>query len=95
MPGQVVENSALHRFELAIDGSEEIAAAYYRVDDNGNIVLTHTEVPFEFSGRGIGSHLAQGVFDLLRSSGRKAVLLCPFMAAYYSRHPEYSDIVAG
>ena len=92
---EVVENAERHRFELAIDGSDEIAAAYYRVDSNGHLVLTHTEVPSEFSGHGIGSRLARGTFDLIRASGRKAVLRCPFMAAFYSRHPEYSDIVAG
>ena len=92
---EVVENPERHRFELAIDGSHEVAGAYYRIDDNGNLVLTHTEVPSEFSGRGIGSRLAQGTFDLIRASGRKAVLRCPFMAAFYSRHPEYSDIVGG
>lgn len=95
MLNEVIENVERHRFELAIDGSDEIAAAYYRVDDNGNLVLTHTEVPSEFSGQGIGSRLARGTFDLIRASGRRAVLRCPFMAAYYSRHPEYSDIVAG
>ena len=95
MASDVVENPERHRFELAIEGSEEIAAAYYRVDDNGHLILTHTEVPFEFSGQGIGSRLARGVFDMIRASGRKAVLRCPFMAAFYARHPEYSDIVAG
>ena len=95
MPSEVVENPERHRFELAIDSSDEIAAAYYRIDDDGNLVLTHTEVPSEFSGQGIGSRLARGVFEMIRASGRKAVLKCPFMAAFYSRHPEYSDIVAG
>jgi uncharacterized protein len=95
MPEKVIENAAQHRFELPIAGSDgAIAAAYYRIEDDV-LVLTHTEVPYEFSGRGIGSRLARGVFDLLRASGRKAVLKCPFMAAFYARHPEYSDIVAG
>ena len=95
MPSEVIENPERHRFELVIDGSEAIAAAYYRIDDNGNLVLTHTEVPSEFSGQGIGSRLARGVFDMIRATGRKTVVRCPFMAAFYSRHPEYSDIVAG
>lgn len=95
MSQEVIENTAMHRFELPIDSAEAaIAAAYYRLED-GNVVLTHTEVPFEFSGRGIGSKLARGVFDILRNTGRKAVLRCPFMSAFYARHPEYSDVVAG
>ena len=91
----VTDNAAKHRFELSIDGGgDDIAAAYYRIEDD-RVILTHTEVPQQFSGQGIGSHLARGVFDAIRATGRKAVLRCPFMAAYYARHPEYSDIVAG
>ncbi|WP_173088515.1 GNAT family N-acetyltransferase [Devosia sp. 1635] len=91
----VIDNPAQHRFELPIDGSEgEIAAAYYRVED-GQVILTHTEVPQRFSGQGLGSKLARGVFDDIRATGRKAVLRCPFMGAFYARHPEYADIVVG
>ncbi|EWY36079.1 acetyltransferase [Skermanella stibiiresistens SB22] len=91
---EVIDNPAQHRFELAIDGSEDAGEAYYRIEDN-RVVLTHTIVPQTFSGQGIGSHLARGVFDATRASGRKAVLRCPFMGAFYARHHEYSDIVVG
>jgi predicted GNAT family acetyltransferase len=88
----VHDNPAEHRFELAVDGSDDVAAAYYGIGRN-HLILTHTIVPKRFSGRGIGSALARGVFDELRASGRKAVLRCLFMAAYFARHPEYADIV--
>ncbi|MCK1446751.1 N-acetyltransferase [Bradyrhizobium sp. 48] len=88
----VRDNPTEHCFELPIDDSSEIAAVYYRIE-GGRLVLTHTEVPQQFSGRGVGSRLARGVFDAIRVSGRKVVLRCPFMAAYYVHHPEYSDIV--
>jgi predicted GNAT family acetyltransferase len=94
MESPVVDNPAQHRFEIALSG-DDIAAAYYRIDETGRVVLTHTEVPSEYSGRGIGSRLARGTFDAIRASGRKAVLVCPFMAAWYARHPDYSDIVDG
>lgn len=95
MAEQVTENAEMHRFELPIEGGEgAIAAAYYRAE-GGVLVLTHTEVPSEFAGRGIGSRLARGVFDILRATGRKAVLRCPFMGASYAKHPDYGDVVAG
>ena len=93
MGTKVSENVEQRRFELPING-EALAAAYYRLD-NGRIVLIHTEVPAEFSGQGIASLLAQGTFELLRQSGRKAVLRCPFMGRFLVKHPEYADIVAG
>ena len=90
---EVRDNPAEHRFELPITG-DAMATAYYRLDD-GRVVLTHTEVPFEFSGQGIASRLAAGVFELIRRSERKAVLKCSFMANYYAKHPQYADIVDG
>ncbi|MCW4460843.1 N-acetyltransferase [Sphingomonas sp. BT-65] len=91
---KVRDNPAEHRFELAIEGSDEPAVAYYQVDGD-RLTLTHTEVPQAFAGRGIGSELARGVFDAIRASGRKAVLRCRFMGGFYARHPEYADIVDG
>jgi len=90
----VENNPAESRFELEIDGTHEIAAAYYRMKGD-RFVLTHTIVPERFSGHGIGSTLARGVFDEIRASGRKVILVCSFMTAFYARHPEYADIVVG
>jgi glutathione S-transferase/predicted GNAT family acetyltransferase len=89
----VKENPERRRFERPIHDTA-LAAAYYRLAD-GRLVFIHTEVPTEFSGLGIGTELARGAFDLLRQSGRKAVLRCPFMAHFFVKHPEYADIVDG
>jgi glutathione S-transferase len=87
----VTENPELSRFERPIH-DEAIAAAYYRNAD-GKLTFIHTEVPHEFSGQGIATELARGTFDLLRGSGRKAVLVCPFMVHFANTHPEYADVV--
>lgn len=88
----VRENPAERRFERPI-GEDRIAAAYYR-DDGGKLAFIHTEVPFEDSGQGIATDLARGTFELLRQSGRKAELICPFMVRFANAHPEYADVVA-
>jgi uncharacterized protein len=93
MDAKVTENIRQHRFELPITG-QAFAVAYYTLQD-GKVALIHTEVPSEFSGQGIASRLAQGTFELLRKTGRKAVLKCPFMSGFVARHPEYTDVVAG
>ena len=93
MDSDVIDNPAQHRFELPIEGSDEVAAACYRLDGD-RIVLTHTEVPPAAAGRGIGTRLAKGTFDLIRASGRKIVPRCPFMGAFAARHPEYADLVS-
>jgi glutathione S-transferase len=89
----VTENPQQKRFERPINDNEA-AVAYYRLAD-GKVELFHTVTPTEFSGRGIATELAHGTFGLLRESGRKAVLKCPFMVHFYTTHPEYADVVAG
>ena len=91
---EVIDNVDQRWFELDLpDGSA--ATAYYRIDDEGRLVLIHTEVPPEFWGLGIATQLAEGAFQLMRRTGRKAVLRCQFMANFFRRHPEYADVVAG
>ena len=86
----VVENPGQNRFELTLDGGTALVA--YRRDGE-RLVLVHTEVPQQFAGQGVGSRLAKGVFELLRASGRKAVLRCPFLEAWAAKHPDQADIV--
>ena len=88
----VVENPEQNRFELALDGGTAIVA--YRRDEN-RVVLIHTEVPEEFAGQGVGSRLAKGVFELIRASGRKAVVRCEFLKGWIAKHHEYDDIIDG
>ncbi|KAH2820296.1 hypothetical protein KXV85_003286, partial [Aspergillus fumigatus] len=52
-------------------------------------------VPDEYAGQGIASALAKGLFTIAREQGFSLVLRCPYMAAWYARHPEYGDVVAG
>src|SRR6266849_1006813 len=79
MDAGVRNNPALHRFELDADG--HTAVAYYRLSP-GVITFTHTEVPPELSGRGVGSKLARGALDLVRARGLKVVAQCPFIAGF-------------
>ncbi|HEY5047017.1 MAG TPA: GNAT family N-acetyltransferase [Rhizomicrobium sp.] len=87
----VKDNSASGRFEMAVDGATAFVS--YRLTKSA-VVLVHTEVPKALEGRGIGSALAKGVLDLLRTQGRKAVVVCAFIAAFVRKHPEYDDLLA-
>lgn len=90
MSETVVDNPAERRFELMIGDARAVAC--YAAED-GRVVLTHTEVPQELSGRGVGSRLAEGVFDALRRRGARVVARCPFMAAFAAKRPEYAAML--
>jgi predicted GNAT family acetyltransferase len=90
LPNMVRNNTELHRFELDADG--HMAVAYYRLSP-GVITFTHTEVPNELSGRGVGSALARGALDIVRAEGLKVVAQCPFISAFMGKHPEFNDLL--
>jgi len=90
MSVSVRDNAARHRFELDADG--HVAFSNYRRDGDTLTVL-HTEVPAALNGRGIGSALVRGLLDLARAQGLKVRPLCPFVAAYMTKHPEYADLL--
>jgi predicted GNAT family acetyltransferase len=90
MPDTIRDNQALHRFELDVGG--HTAVAHYQID-GGVITFTHTEVPPELGGQGVGSRLVRGALDAVRANGLKVVAKCPFVSAYLGKHPEYNDLV--
>jgi predicted GNAT family acetyltransferase len=90
-PGEVRNNEPRSRYELDADGA--LAIAQYEMD--GDVIrLTHTIVPSEVEGRGIGSRLVKAALDEIRSRGLRVDPACPFVSAYIDRHPEYRDLLA-
>jgi hypothetical protein len=90
--GQVRNNEGRERFELEVDGAT--AVAQYKLE-SGVLHMTHTVVPEEVEGRGIGSKLVRGALDNIRTRGLKVDPVCPFVRSFIERHPEYRDLVAG
>ncbi len=90
MSNNVRDNTGRHRFELDADG--HLAFSNYK-REGSTITIMHTEVPKELNGRGIGSTLARGLLDIARAQGLKVVPLCPFVAGYIAKHPEYADLL--
>ena len=56
-------------------------------------MFTHTEVADRFEGRGVGGALARAALDDVRDRGERAVPICPFIAEWIQRHPDYDDLV--
>jgi hypothetical protein len=89
--GEVTHDEERRRFELEEDGATGFLT-YTRRD--GAIVFTHTIVPPELEGRGIGGRIVRTGLEFARGEGLKVVPQCSFVQAYIERHPEFGDLVA-
>ncbi|MER7893173.1 GNAT family N-acetyltransferase [Micromonospora sp. NPDC048909] len=80
------------RFEARDEAGTLAGIVTYQL--TGSIIAyTHTEVDPEFEGRGVGSTLARAVMDDARAKRRTVVPICPFLAEWLGKHPDYEDIV--
>ena len=69
----------------------EAALEYMR--DRKRMIFTHTGVPSEMEGQRIGAALARAGLDYARREGLTIRPMCPFVADYVKRHPEYQSLV--
>jgi uncharacterized protein len=88
---EVIDNEAERRFEIRL--AEQLAIADYRIAGD-TISFTHTEVPKEFEGQGIGTALVRGALDQVRARGLKVKPLCPFVAHFIDKNAAYQELLA-
>lgn len=93
MEYQVQHNKDANRFEAVI-GDKVIGLVDYMISsDQKTMIVPHTEVNEEFEGRGIAGAMTKSLLEYVRENGIKISPLCPYTAAYISRHPEYQDLL--
>ena len=85
------DNPDRHRFEADL-GDGSMAIAEYTLPA-GKIRFTHTEVPPEHEGKGVGSALIRHALGEARKRGLKVIPICPFFAAYMQKHAEVQDLL--
>lgn len=79
---------------FAIHIGEDMAYQEY-IQTKTDLVITHTEVPKNLEGKGIGSLLAKNALAYAEENGLKVMPLCPFMAAYVRKHYDtYKHLLA-
>jgi len=88
---RVVDNPDEERYEIRLGRRVVGFSTYRRIGDR--IVFIHTETDPALKGRGVGTLLAAGALDDVRTRGLKVTPKCPFIAAYIRRHPAYQDLV--
>ncbi len=93
MSSHLVENNpANSRYEISVDGVLAGFTEYY--EDGDVLVFPHTQIFEAFGGQGLAAILITAALDDVRAKGRLIRPLCPFVAAFIAKHPDYQDLVA-
>lgn len=85
-----VDQTDKKRYELHF---EDAVAFIDYIIAKGTIYLTHTEVPKGYEGKGIGSIIVKKALEDVKMRELKLVPLCPFVALYLKKNPEWKTLV--
>ena len=81
----VVDDADTERLVLALDGAE--AEMEYRTV-GGRMVITHTGVPDELGGRGLGGVLVRRAVRKALAEDLTIAPWCPFARRWLEQHPD-------
>ena len=78
------------RFEIRI--ADHMAFLLFRL--RGTLLsVIHTEVPPALQHQGLGDALAQAALEYARGQSLNVKIICPFVARFVTKHPEFQDLV--
>ncbi len=89
---RVDDNRERSRYEVIVDG--DTAALEYRLLGQDVLALVHTDVPEALRGKGVGHRLATHAMKDAQARSIRILPLCPFVAGFLQRHPEYRSLVS-
>jgi predicted GNAT family acetyltransferase len=78
------------KYTIAVEGQTVGLAAV--ADRDSKRVFYHTEVDEQFGGRGLANILVGEALAATRADGKRVVAVCPMVAAFIKKHPEFADI---
>ncbi len=87
----IFQNADAKRFEWNVEG--KTAFIDYILNNQNEIFLTHTEVPSELEGKGIGTKLVKAVLDYIKAEDWTLYPTCPFVGSYIKKNEEYKSLV--
>ncbi|GAB6010925.1 GNAT family N-acetyltransferase [Viscerimonas tarda] len=88
---ELIDNTEEGQYEFHV--GKFIPKIEYIKTVNNEIYLTHTEAPIALEGKGIGSQLVEKSLEDIEKQGLRLIPLCPFVAKYIYKHPEWRRIV--
>lgn len=74
-----------------MDGQQVGLAAF--VDHGEQRIFHHTEIAEAYEGRGLATILVAEALAQTRDAGRRMVAVCPLVASFLDKHPEFASAV--
>ncbi|CAH1991872.1 unnamed protein product [Acanthoscelides obtectus] len=81
----IINCSSKMMFKVPLDSSDNVATIRYEQIDENTFDLVHTDIPEELQGKGLGTILAERVFEHLANNNKKFKLTCEFLQSVYER----------
>lgn len=75
------------------ENGRQIALLEYPEVRSGLVNIVHTEVIPEMKGQGLAAKITEYAANELRKQEIKTQLTCSYAIKWFSKHPEYSDIL--
>ena len=85
---EVVHEPESSRYVLRKQGAKIGEERY--LEGEGERILFHTVVDKEYGGQGLASRLVREVVEDTIAAGLAVVPVCPYVAAWLPKHPEYA-----
>ena len=86
---EVIHNAEKYRFETWIDN--QLSKLDYLLDED-TIVMTHVGVYPEHRGQAVAGKLVEIALKYAEENSLRVIPMCPYVAAYIRRHPQYMDL---
>ncbi len=81
------------RIWLEDENGKVVALLDYPEVAPGVVNFAHTEVDPSLGGQGIAGKITEAAAQRLRREGLKAELSCSYSIRWFSKHPEYADVL--
>ena len=91
----LTENGSKGRYVTQPDANGPEAELTFSRASDKLIIIDHTGVPDAFRGQHVGVALVRRAVEDARAGGYKILPLCPFAAAQFRRHSDWSDVLSG
>lgn len=71
----------------------KLAEMVYALENDGRMIIQHTEVDTSLRGKGIGKQLLAALVEHVRTKNLRVLPLCSFARLTFERTPEWQDVL--